>query len=42
MLCEKRGGHTKDVINLLENALKIPGPFAYRDDAKALLNEMKK
>jgi tetratricopeptide (TPR) repeat protein len=39
---EKRGGHTKDVINLLENALKIPGPFAYRDDAKALLNEMKK
>ena len=39
---DKRGGHTKDAINLLESALKTTGPFAYRDDAKALLAEMKK
>jgi tetratricopeptide (TPR) repeat protein len=39
---DKRGGHTKDAINLLESALKTNAPFAYRDDAKALLTEMKK
>jgi tetratricopeptide (TPR) repeat protein len=38
----KIGGHTKDATNLLESALKNNGPFAYRDDAKALLAEMKK
>ena len=38
----KRGGHTKDAINLLESALKTTGPFAYRDDAKRLLDELKK
>jgi tetratricopeptide (TPR) repeat protein len=32
----------KDAINLLETAIKTPGPFAYRDDAKALLAELKK
>jgi tetratricopeptide (TPR) repeat protein len=38
----KIGGHTKDATNLLESAVKTTGPFAYRDDAKALLADMKK
>ena len=38
----KRGGHTKDAINLLQSALKTNGPFAYRDDARRLLDELQK
>ena len=37
-----RGGHNKDAITLLQKALAVPGPFAYREDAKALLTELQK
>jgi len=35
-------GRDKDAIQFLESALKTPGPFAYREDAKRLLEELKK
>ena len=35
-------GHDKEAIQLLENALKTTGPFQNRDDAKTLLEELKK
>jgi tetratricopeptide (TPR) repeat protein len=38
----KRGGHDKDIRQLLESALQSPAPFQNRDDAKAWLEELKK
>jgi tetratricopeptide (TPR) repeat protein len=38
----KRGGHNKDAISLLESALRSTAPFAYRDDARRLVEELKK
>jgi tetratricopeptide (TPR) repeat protein len=38
----KQGGHSKDAISLLESALNTKGPFANRDDAKQLLDTLKK
>jgi tetratricopeptide (TPR) repeat protein len=39
---DKRGGRDKDVRQLLESALQNPAPFQNRDDAKVMLEELKK
>jgi tetratricopeptide (TPR) repeat protein len=38
----KQRGHDKEAIQLLESALKAPGPFANREDATKMLEELKK
>jgi tetratricopeptide (TPR) repeat protein len=37
-----KGGNNKDIRQLLEKALEFKGPFQNRDDAKSLLEELKK